>query len=75
MGHPVAGDKLYGPDERLMLEFIAHGFSPKLAAALPLERQALHCGELVFADEAFRAPLAEDMAEFCRRCSLAVPPA
>jgi len=71
IGHPVAGDKLYGPDENLFLEFIAHGFTQRMKDLLPLERQALHSGELVF-DLAigplrFEAPLAPDMAAFWRR--------
>jgi 23S rRNA pseudouridine1911/1915/1917 synthase len=66
MGHAVAGDKLYGPDPSLMLEFIRYGFTPRLAAALPLNRHALHASELAF-DPApvFRAPLAPDFVAFC----------
>jgi 23S rRNA pseudouridine1911/1915/1917 synthase len=65
LGCPVAGDKLYGPDERLFLEFIRHGWTQHLAAALPIERQALHAEEISFhlpsGDLTFRAPLAPDM--------------
>jgi len=71
MGYPVAGDKLYGPDPELMLEFVKHGLTPRLRAALPLERHALHAGEVTFqterGEEVFRAPLAEDLAQFCRQ--------
>ncbi len=71
LGHAVAGDKLYGPDEGLFLEFIEHGFTARLQAALPLERQALHADLMRFELEdrpmEFRAPLAADMAEFWRR--------
>lgn len=73
IGHPLAGDKIYGPDERLFLEFLAHGFSGRIAAALPLERQALHCLEAEFQPSAwfpeglhFFAPLAPDLEAFCR---------
>jgi 23S rRNA-/tRNA-specific pseudouridylate synthase len=69
LGHPVAGDKLY-PDPELMMEFVRHGFTPRLADRLPLNRQALHAGEIVFqtrlAEESFAAPLAGDMVRFCR---------
>ena len=70
LGHPVVGDKIYGPDARLYLEFIDHGWTEALAARLLLPRQALHCGEIDFTaagrPEVYRAPLAEDMREFCR---------
>ncbi len=68
IGHRVVGDKLYGPDERLYLEFIEQGFTERLAAALPLQRQALHCHEYVFefpeGEVRFTAPLTEDLQSF-----------
>lgn len=70
LGHAVVGDKLYGPDERLYLEFAQHGWTDRHAACLPLRRQALHCLaiDLRPAGEAheFRAPLPEDLRAFCR---------
>lgn len=70
MGHAVAGDKLYGPDPDLMLEFVRHGFTPRLESMLPLPRHALHAAEIAFrtcrGEEVFSAPLAEDLAAFCR---------
>jgi 23S rRNA pseudouridine1911/1915/1917 synthase len=70
IGHPVAGDKIYGPDETLFLEFIAGGLTPRLKAALPIVRQALHASRVVFelpgGDREFRAPLAGDIAKLCR---------
>ena len=41
-GHPVVGDKIYGPDEGCYLEFIETGWTPALAARLLLPRHALH---------------------------------
>ena len=41
-GHPIVGDKLYGPSEDCYLEFIETGWTPTLAARLTLNRQALH---------------------------------
>lgn len=74
IGHPIAGDKLYGPDESLMFTFLAEGFSARLSAALPLPRHALHASSLSFTTEAgeetYCAPLAEDLADFCRTHSL-----
>lgn len=69
LGLPVVGDKIYGPDARLYLEFIDHGWTDALAQRLLLPRQALHCAEIDFgaADitSVFRAPLAADLREFC----------
>jgi 23S rRNA pseudouridine1911/1915/1917 synthase len=71
LGHPVAGDKIYGPDETLFLEFLRDGYTARLTAALPLPRQALHASEIVFetADRTwcFAAPLTADLVEFCAR--------
>lgn len=68
IGHPIAGDKLYGPDETLFLEFIEQGWTARLAAALPLDRQALHAAFLAIqtpiARFAFEAPLSSDLSRF-----------
>ena len=68
--HAVAGDKLYGPDQRLYLEFAQHGWTERHAALLPLGRQALHCTvvDLTAAGEPheFRAPLPAELVAFAR---------
>jgi 23S rRNA pseudouridine1911/1915/1917 synthase len=68
IGHAVAGDKLYGPDEGLFIEFIEHGWTPRLAAALPIDRQALHATSLTLETHvgrfAFEAPLSGDLQQF-----------
>lgn len=46
LGYPVAGDKIYGPDETCYLEFIETGWTPALEARLGLPRQALHSTHL-----------------------------
>ncbi|MFM7209835.1 MAG: hypothetical protein ACKOY8_08465 [Verrucomicrobiota bacterium] len=55
-------------DDTLFLEFIAHGWTPRLAAKLEFGRQALHASRLDFRSPAFTrtfsAPLAADMREF-----------
>jgi 23S rRNA pseudouridine1911/1915/1917 synthase len=78
LGHSVVGDKLYGPDPSLMLEFTKHGFTARLDSVLPLRRHALHAAEIAFqlesGEEVFRAPLAEDLVGFCReRMALGKP--
>ncbi len=77
IGHPVTGDKIYGPDETLFLEFIEQGWTERLARQLPIRRQALHLARLDFALDddpvqpwpgpdpdrlTFEAPLPADMA-------------
>ncbi len=68
LGHPLVGDKIYGPDQRLYLEFIDTGWTPALESRLLLRRQALHCAEidltLAGAQHVFRASLPEDLAAF-----------
>lgn len=75
LGRPVAGDKIYGPDDRLYLHFIVQGFDALLDRFLPLPRQALHCSRLVLTDPLappldLRAPLPDDL----RRLALALLP-
>jgi len=70
LGYPVVGDKIYGPDPRLFLDFIEHGWTAALADRLWLSRQALHCAEIDLSlaglDYRFSARLPEDIAAFCR---------
>ena len=62
LGHTVAGDKIYGPDDKLFLEFIENGWTDNLGAHLPIKRQALHCAHLELPGVAsFNAPIPEDM--------------
>lgn len=67
--YPIVGDKLYGPDERLYLEFARSGWTGRHAALLPLPRQALHCAEIDLRPagepRVFRAALACELARFC----------
>ncbi len=65
IGHPVIGDKIYGPDPNLYLKFIAEGWTEEHERVLGLPRHALHAHELSFswngADLKFTAPLPEDL--------------
>jgi len=69
LGHSLVGDKIYGPDARLFLEFIDSGWTPALAEKLLLPRQALHCAEidlrLAGFEQVFSSKLPADLAEFC----------
>ncbi|MBI4902218.1 MAG: RluA family pseudouridine synthase [Acidobacteria bacterium] len=60
IGHPVVGDKIYGPDEQHFIEFLQTGWTPKLAATLILRRQALHASEWVYGPYHFTAPMPSD---------------
>lgn len=69
LGHPIVGDKLYGPDSSLYLEFAQHGWTARHAKMLPLPRQALHAAQLKFLDEGlgdFSAPPSDELVEFAR---------
>ncbi|MEY2493463.1 MAG: rRNA synthase [Verrucomicrobiota bacterium] len=48
LGHPIVGDKLYGPDEGFYLRFIETGWTEELARELLLDRHALHAARLSF---------------------------
>ena len=66
-GHPIVGDKIYGPDERCYLEFIETGWTPSLESRLLLPRHALHSTRLRMEIEEgedaleWNAPLAPDL--------------
>lgn len=64
LGHPLVGDKLYGPDPGLYLEYARGGWTPALAAVLWLPRHALHCRMLRVPGDGlgWEAPLPADLA-------------
>lgn len=65
LGHPIAGDKIYGPAEECYLEYIQHGWNRALERQLILPRHALHACRLEFPFDEERciaeAPLPADM--------------
>ncbi|PXA04175.1 RNA pseudouridine synthase [Coraliomargarita sinensis] len=74
IGHKIVGDKIYGPDETLYIEFIENGWTERLGSMLPMQRQALHCHRYDFefpdGTVSFEAPLQEDMQTFSRKNGL-----
>ena len=71
VGHPLVGDKIYGPDEQMYLEFIETGWTPELERRLLLPRHALHAERLTIDGVGdWHAPLAPDLAAFVRRSSV-----
>ena len=77
LGHPVIGDKIYGPDANLYLKFIAEGWTKEHQRVLGLSRHALHAHELRFPwngqELTFTVPLPEDMRQQARGASLCHP--
>ena len=66
LGHPIVGDKIYGPDEKLYLEFIETGWTPELERHLLLPRHALHSAALeIEGGERWVSPLPADLISFC----------
>src|SRR2546430_118686 len=66
IGHPIVGDKIYGPDEQLYLRFIDAGWTPELEQRLLLSRHALHSAKLAIEGEReWTSPLPPDLTEFC----------
>lgn len=65
LGHAIVGDKIYGPDEMLYLEFIETGWTPKLEQLLLLPRHALHSAILEIKNgDRWTSRLPPDLAEF-----------
>jgi 23S rRNA pseudouridine1911/1915/1917 synthase len=75
LGHPIVGDKIYGPDEMLYLEFIEIGWTTKLERQLLLPRHALHSAALEIANgERWTSDLPPDLAAFHCSALTARPP-
>ena len=74
LGHPLVGDKVYGPDAQFYLDFIQDGVTASMLQRLILPRQALHARRIRFLLEdrtlTFEAPLAADLAAFAAAHSL-----
>ena len=66
IGHPIVGDKIYGPDEQLYLRFIETGWTHELEQRLLLPRHALHSAKLAIEGKReWTSALPPDLAEFC----------
>jgi 23S rRNA pseudouridine1911/1915/1917 synthase len=66
VGHPIVGDKIYGPDEKLYLRFIESGWTEQLEQKLLLPRHALHSAQLATDNgREWVSGFPADLAEFC----------
>ena len=66
IGHPIVGDKIYGPDEKFYLRFIETGWTHELEEGLLLPRHALHSAKLAIGDHReWTSGLPPGLAEFC----------
>lgn len=63
-GHPIVGDKIYGPDEQCYLDFIETGWTNELEQQLLMNRQALHASGFGWKDMEWMCELPQDMREF-----------
>ena len=74
IGHPIVGDKLYGPErEAPFLEYIETGMTPALRERLGHERQALHAHAVTFAHPATQEPDDGRARRWPRICSSCGP--
>jgi 23S rRNA pseudouridine1911/1915/1917 synthase len=65
LGYPVVGDKIYGPDEQLYLEFIETDWTTKLERQLLLPRHALHSAKLAIENgQEWNSQLPQDLIGF-----------
>lgn len=57
LGHPIVGDKVYGPDETQYLQFIEHGVTSAMLDKLLLPRHALHAERVTVRHPSTRQPV------------------
>lgn len=57
IGHPVLGDKIYGPDPDVFLDYLDQGLTDELVARAGARRHLLHAAAISFAHPVTGAPL------------------
>ena len=74
LGHTIVGDKIYGPDETLYLDFIETGYTEAMAKILPTARQCLHAWKMdmsqIFPELKITASIPDDFLSFAKAHSL-----
>ena len=68
LGHPLVGDKIYGPDEQIYLSYIDGKISESMVDSLMLPRHALHAAKMTVTIEgeslAWSVDIAADLKTF-----------
>ncbi len=76
IGHPVIGDKIYGPDSKLYLKFIAEGWTEEHQRILGLDHHALHAWRMEFIwqgeEMSFTAQIPSDISQLIQAFGLTV---
>ncbi|MGZ3652694.1 MAG: RluA family pseudouridine synthase [Bdellovibrionota bacterium] len=73
VGHPIAGDKLYGPDDAFFLRTMKETVRVEVESGVELSRHALHAHKLSFRhpasgqDMTFTSPLPPELDEFLQK--------
>ncbi len=73
IGHPLVGDKIYGPDEMCFIRYAAGELTEEDSELLELDRHALHAWKLRFwhpvrrEEHVVQAPLWSDLQDFIDR--------
>ncbi|MBS2036962.1 RluA family pseudouridine synthase [bacterium] len=62
IGHPVLGDKIYGPDESFFVEFLDHGWTPRLEQQLRIQRHLLSAVEMQVGEFHWRVDPPQDIS-------------
>jgi len=77
LGHPVVGDKIYGPDERFYLALVDGSLGEADLEELLLPNQALHASRLSFElngiGHDYRAEPGSDFAAFLEEAGVSLP--
>lgn len=68
VGHPIVGDKLYGPDEQIYLRFVRGALTRADREILVFDSHALHAASMAFSWRGrrwtFEAPVRDDLRRF-----------
>ena len=76
IGHPIVGDKMYGEDAELFLDYLVKGLTPEIEQRAGAKRQALHASTVSFVhphtEKTMRieSPLAEDIERLIENSGL-----
>ena len=73
LGHPVVGDKIYGSDESFFVEFLDHGWTPRLEKGLGARRHLLSAVEMRVGDYHWKVEAPQDISSMLPTAHLPGP--